>query len=66
MGLQIRWQADGSSVNPPMVAAMLEAVLEELETYVARHQNIVTPFIETGHVMDLCLSVERQPEARVY
>ena len=37
---------------------MAEAVLEEAETHVARHQKIITLLIETRYIMDICLEAE--------
>ena len=44
---------------------MLEVGLQELETYVSRHQNTVVQYIATRPIMDLCLAAERRPGTRV-
>ena len=44
---------------------MVEAVLQEVETYTSRLQNTVTKFIATNTIMDLCLAAERRPGSRV-
>ena len=38
---------------------MAEAGMQEVETYISRHQNTVTQFIATRPIMDLCLVAER-------
>ena len=58
-------QADGSWSYPPLNTDMEEAVLEEVDTYFDRHQNIITQFISTRLVMDLCLEAERRPWTQV-
>ena len=40
---------------------MVEAVLQELETYSSRHQNTVSHFIATRPIMDLCLKNNMTP-----
>ena len=44
---------------------MLEAGLQELESYLPRHQNTVAPYIATTPIMDLCLAAKRRPGKRV-
>ena len=44
---------------------MVEAGLQEVETYVSRCQNIVAQCIATRPIMDLCLAAERRPGSRV-
>ena len=44
---------------------MLEAVMQEVETYVARRHKTVTKYIATRPIMDLCLTAVRRPGARV-
>ena len=42
-----------------MYEAMAEAGLQEVETYVSRHQNTFAQLITTRTIMDLCLVSER-------
>ena len=42
-----------------------EEVLEEVDNYVARHQNTVAQFIMTIYIVDICLVAERCPGAWV-
>ena len=44
---------------------MVEAILQEVKTYVSRRQNTVTQFIATRPIMDLCLAAEWRPGSRV-
>ena len=44
---------------------MAEAGLQELETYVSRHQNTVAQYIATTTIIDLCLAAKCRPGARV-
>ena len=39
--------------------------MQEVETYVYRHQKIVPQFIATSPIMDLCLEVDRRTGSRV-
>ena len=39
----------------PLEEAMVETVLQELDTYVARIQNTISQFIVTRSIMGLCL-----------
>ena len=43
---------------PPVEDLMLEAGLQEVETYVSRRQNTVAQFIVTRLIMDLCLAAD--------
>ena len=52
-------------VYPPLEEAMAEEGLQEVETYIYRHQNIVTQFIANRPIIDLFLEVERRPGPRV-
>ena len=45
--------------------AMVEAGLQELETYVYYHQNTVAQYIATMPIMGLCLAAKRRPGATV-
>ena len=56
---------DGGWVYPPTEDAMAEAGLQELETYVSRHQNTVAQYIATRPIMILCLTAKRRPGERV-
>ena len=50
---------------PPLDTAMSEAVLGGVQTYLDPRQNTVAQFIETRPIMDMCLTAERRPGARV-
>ena len=50
---------------PPILEALMEAGLEELEVYIRMRQKMVVQFIYTRTIMNLCLKVERRPGARV-
>ena len=52
-------------VYPPLEEAMVEAELQEVETYFSRHQNTVVQFIATMPIIDLCLMAERSPGSKV-
>ena len=41
------WQADRSCYYPQLATAMIEAGLEEVETYFTRHHNTITELIMT-------------------
>ena len=41
-GWQPRRRTDGTGVYPPLVKAMVEAGIQEVDTYIAIHQNTVT------------------------
>ena len=51
---------------PSLDYVMAEVVLQEVDTYVSRHQNTVVQFIVTSLIMDLCLVEERRLGKRVY
>ena len=40
---------------PPVAKAMAESGLEQVETYIAHHQNTVAQYIVNLQTMDLCL-----------
>ena len=46
---------DGTWMYPSLDESMLEAGVQEVETYVACRQNTAVIFIETRPIMDLCL-----------
>ena len=56
---------DGVWFYPKMEYAILEAELQELETYIYRHQNTVAQYIANRPIMDLCLAAKRRPGTRV-
>ena len=41
-------------VIPPLGEAMIDARLEELETYITRRQNMVAQYIVTPKILDRC------------
>ena len=44
---------------------MVEAGLQEVETYVSRRHNTMAQYIATRPIMDLCLAAKRRPGPRV-
>ena len=52
-------------VYPSIEDVLVEAVLQEVETYVSLQQNTVAQFISTRPIMDLFLVTERRPGSRV-
>ena len=54
----------GRWVYPPMENAIKEVRLDEVETYVLKHQNTVAQYIATWAILDLCLAAERRPGAK--
>ena len=43
---------------------MSEAGLEEVKTYILRHQITIAQYIATCPILELCMEAERRPEAR--
>ena len=56
---------DGRWVYPPLAYAMMESVLQKVDTYVSRFHSTVAQFIATRPIMDLCMAVERRPGSRI-
>ena len=56
----------GICVYPLLEAAMAEAGLQGVESYVSRLHNTVAHFIAKRAITDLCLAAERRPESRVF
>ena len=44
---------------------MMAVGLGEVDMYVLRRQNTVAQYIATCPILELCLAIERRPEARV-
>ena len=44
---------------------MVEAVLQDMETYVSCHQNTVVKYIPTRTIMGMCLTAKRRLDTRV-
>ena len=63
------WQpqngSNGGWFYPPLEDVMVEAGLQEVETYVSFCQNIVAPYIATRYIVDLCLAEKWRPGPRV-
>ena len=55
MGRQPWRGKDGVWTYPPLEDVMVEAGLQEVDTYVSRRQNTVSQFIATRPIMDLSL-----------
>ena len=51
---QLRRRPDGIWEYPPLVEAMWEAVLEEVEPYVLRRQNKASQYIVTRPILEIC------------
>ena len=64
-GRQPRIGRDSEWVYPPMVEAMAESGLQEVETYLFFHENTVTNFIVKRPITDLYLAAERRPGSRM-
>ena len=56
---------DGTWIHPHLGEAMVEAGLQDIETYATHRQNTVTKYIATRPIADLCLEVGRRPGVRV-
>ena len=65
MGKKSRRGIDGTWLYPPLATAMVEAGLQEVETYFSRCKKIFSYYIATRPIMDLSLSVERCLGTRV-
>ena len=55
----------GRWIYPNLDKYMKAVVMEEAETYFLRRHNTVVQYITTQLILELCLAVERRPEARV-
>ena len=64
-GWQPMRKTDGTWVYPPMVEAMMEAGIHEVENYVSRCQRMVEKYISTRSIMDLFLAAEQCLGTRV-
>ena len=69
MGFTTRWRSGwwawdpnvsrtGRGCTPPIGAALEMVGLEEINEYIALHQNTVAQYIVTCPIMDLCLEAE--------
>ena len=58
-GMVPKRQHDGTWLYPPIGVALETVGLEDIGVYSARRQNMVTQYIATCPIMDLCLSAER-------
>ena len=57
---------DGVWIYPLLEYVMVEAVLQEIETYASCRHNMVAQFISTRPIMDLCLEAEQIPGPNTY
>ena len=64
-GRQPQRGRDGVCTYPPMEDPMVEARLQEIDTYLSRFHNTVTQFIVTRPIMDLSLEAYQTPGTRV-
>ena len=58
-GQQPRRRKYGMWVYPPLMEAMVEVGLQEMDTYNTRCQNMVAEYIATRPIMNLCLEAEQ-------
>ena len=65
-GSQLLLGRDGVWVNLSLEGAMAKAGMQEVETDVYRHQDVVVKFIVTRPIMDMCLVEERILGPRVF
>ena len=66
VGRQTRRQVGRICSYLPLATTMVEAGLEEVNTYVSQLHNTFAQFIETRLIMDICLVTERRPGVWVY
>ena len=60
-----RRSTDGTWVYPLLAEETVEAGIQEVEAYVAHHQNTAAQKIASRKILELCLAEERCPEKRV-
>ena len=60
-GKMTQRKMDGTLTYPYLEVAMAEAVVQEVENYVAHRQNTVENFITKRPIMDLCLAALWRP-----
>ena len=65
MGCMPQWNGDRTWTYPTLGEVMVEAVIQEIETYFACRQNNVSQYIATRPILDLCLAAGRRPRAPV-
>ena len=58
-------QQDKTWIYPPIGATMVTVVLDEIEVYITRVQNMVAEYIATCPIMDLCLAAEQRRVMRL-
>ena len=64
-GGQPRRRGDRSWEYPQLEEAMAEAGFEGIGTYIKRRQNMISQYIATQPILDLCERSDRRPMARV-
>ena len=57
--MQPQHKEEGRWEYPPLLADMLETVLEEVETYVLRRQNTISQYIANHPILELFLEADR-------
>ena len=63
MGPKRQW--GGTWVYTPIGVVLTMVGLEKIRMYIARRHNMVTQYIVTHPIMDLCLAAERKPGMRL-
>ena len=62
---QPRRRMDGSWTYPLLEGNLQGAGMETMETYISRRHNMVTHYIVTQPIFDLCLEAEQRTGSRV-
>ena len=55
-------QLYGTWLYTTIGVALVTVLLDKIRVYINRRQNMVTQYIETRSIMDLCLVAEQRPE----
>ena len=65
VGMVPKNQQDGTCVCPPIGAVLATVGMDKIGMYIACCQNMVTKYIATLPIMDLCLVAEQNPGLRL-
>ena len=65
VGMGPERQQDTTWVYPTIGAALAMVGLDEIRVYIACHHNMVTQYIVTCTIMDLCLAADQRPGMRL-
>ena len=60
-GMVPKRQRYGTWVYPPIGEALETVGMDEIGLYITRRQNTIAQYIATRPIMDLCLTLERNP-----